>query len=69
MPTHNSLIYFQMCDSVFDDTCSVVIFAVYGIRDVAVHEDIARLAVVDGSLRDATVGATYPEYLRGLSLR
>lgn len=48
-----------MRDLILDYTCDVIIVMVDGVRDVAMHEEMAH-----SGLRDATVGATYPENLR-----
>lgn len=53
-----------MRDLILDYTCDVIIVMVDGVRDVAMHEDVAGLAMAHSGLRDATVGATYPENLR-----
>ena len=69
VPTDDHLVDFEMRDSILDHTRGVVIVRVYGVRDIAMHEDVAGLAVAYSGLQDATVGAAYPENLRRLPLR
>jgi hypothetical protein len=69
VPADNNTLNLEMRHSVLHNTRSVDIVSVYRIRDVAVHEDVARPAVAYFGLGDATVCAAYPENLWRLTLR
>ena len=68
MPTDDHLLHLEMRYGILDDTGRVEIICMYCVCDVPVHEDVAGLAVADGCLRDATVGAAYPQNLGRLAL-
>lgn len=68
MPAHDNLADFQMHDGVFDDRGGAHIIGMDAVGDVAVHEDVARLAVTHGRLRYAAVCASYPEDFGPLAL-
>lgn len=59
----------QVADRVLDHARRAEIVGRDDVGDVAVHEDVAGLAVADGGLGDAAVGAAYPENLWGLAGR
>jgi hypothetical protein len=67
MSTHHHLLDLQVRNSIFDHTRRVEVVDVYRVRDVSVHEYVAGLAVADGGLRYATVGAAYPQDLGRLA--
>jgi hypothetical protein len=69
MPTNNHLLDFQMRDRILDYACCIEVFRVHRIRYIAVHEDLAGLAVTDGRFGDATICAPDPEDLGRLALR
>jgi len=68
MATYDDFLHLEMDDGILDDTGCVDIVGVYCIRYVAVHKDLAGLAVADGRLRDARIRASYPEDLGRLPL-
>lgn len=69
VPADNNLLNLEMRHSVLHNTPSVDVISVYRVCDVAVHEDVARLAVAYCGLRNATVCAPHPKNLRRLTLR
>lgn len=50
---HNHLFHLEVRDGILDDGCGVDVVSVHAIRDVAVHKEVAGLAVADGRLWDA----------------
>lgn len=69
MTADYDLIDFEMRNSIFDNARYVDVVCMYGVCDVAVHENLARLAVAHSCFWDATVRTAYPEDLRRLALR
>lgn len=61
MSTDHHLLNLQMRNSIFDHTRRTQIVRMYRVRNVSVHEDVARLAVADGCFGYATVGTAYPQ--------
>jgi hypothetical protein len=53
MSADDHLLHLEMRDRTLDHTCRNDVVVVHCIRDVAVHEDVARLAVADGRLGNA----------------
>lgn len=68
MPTHDNLLHLQMRNRVLDDARGANIIRVHAVRDVPVHEDVARSAIAHGRLRNARIGAAYPQDFWPLAL-
>lgn len=68
MATDDNLLDLEMGDGIFDDTGRIDVVAMHGIGNVAVDEDLARLAMADGRLWNARVCASYPQNLWRLAL-
>jgi hypothetical protein len=68
MSTHNHFLYFEMRNRVLDDTSRIDVIRMHRICNVAVHENIAGLALADSTLRQPRVAAAQPEYLGRLAL-
>lgn len=68
MPTHNHLLNLQMRNRILDDTGGANISGMHAIRNIPMHEDIARRAIANRRLWNARICAAYPEYLRPLAL-
>lgn len=60
LPAYDDLLDLEMRNGVLDDTRGVQVICMDRIRNITVHEDLARLARGDGSLWDARIGAAYP---------
>lgn len=58
----------EVGDGVLDDGGGAEVVGVKDVGDVAVHEDVAGLAVADGGLGYPRVGASYPQDLGRLAL-
>ena len=52
---------------IFEDARGVVVVGTEQVGDIAVYEQVARLAVRDGFGRHAAIGAADPQYVRILS--
>jgi hypothetical protein len=68
MSTHNHLLYFEVRNCIFNNTCRIDIIRMHRVGDVAVHEYVARLALANGALGEPGVAAAEPEDLGGLAL-
>lgn len=68
VPADDDLLDLEMRNSILYDRGSAHIVRVHAVCDVAVHEDVAGPAVAHGRLRNAAVGAAYPEDLGPLAL-
>lgn len=66
--THDDLFDFEMGNGVLDHTRCVDVVGMYCVCNVAVHKDLARLAVAHCRLRNAGICASYPEDLGRLAL-
>lgn len=67
VPGHDDLFDLQVRDGILDHGRGIDVVGVDAVRDVAVHEQLAGLAVADGRLGDAAVGAAYPQDLGRLA--
>jgi hypothetical protein len=63
----NDLFDLQVRDGILDYRCRADVVGVDTVGDVAVHKNLARLAVAHGSLRNSRIGAAYPQHLGRLA--
>lgn len=56
-----------MRDGILDNRRGIEIIGMHAIGDIAVHKQLARLAMAHGRLRDSAVGASNPQNLRRLA--
>jgi hypothetical protein len=68
MPTYNYLFHLHVGNGILDDRRCADIICMHAIRDIAMHEDVARLAVAHGRLWDAAICTSYPQDLGPLAL-
>jgi len=68
MPTNNHLLDLEMHDGILDHTRGVEVIWMHRVRNIPVHEDVARLAIADRGLGHSTVSAPNPQNLGRLAL-
>lgn len=68
MSTHNHFLHFEMRNRVLDDTSRIDIICMHRICNVAVHKNIAGLALANRAFGQPRVAAAQPEDLGGLAL-
>jgi hypothetical protein len=67
MPADDDLLDLQVRDCVLDDRGRVNVLGMHAVCDVAVHKELAGLAMADGGFWDAAVCTPNPEDFRRLA--
>jgi len=68
MATHDNLLHLHRPNTEVDDAVCADVFRGDDVCYVAMHEDVARLAIADGGLGDAGVGTAKPKDFWSLAI-